>query len=162
RHQVKLEPSSLEYSVSITASLAHYFIDQRRAVGLVTASYRTYKVISAERSERQEAKILEELAFLQGESTYTLPGLVAAQMGQLPQGSSAILITPMIWTELLAAVDSLQRRNLRPVVVLLMSRSFGNRADNEDLAQSLNERKVPVCRVYCEADLSETLSSFAV
>ncbi|HEX5943792.1 MAG TPA: hypothetical protein VFY66_16035, partial [Anaerolineales bacterium] len=123
---------------------------------------KSFKVIPAERSERQEAKILEELAFLQAESTYTLPGLVTAQLGQLPQGSSAILVTPMIWPELLLGVDSLQRRNLRPVVVLLMSHSFGSRANNEDLAQSLNERKVPVCRVYCEADLSETLSSFAV
>jgi hypothetical protein len=60
------------------------------------------------------------------------------------------------------SINGTMRRNLRPVVVLLMSHSFGNRASNEDLAQSLNERKVPVCRVYCEADLSETLSSFAV
>jgi uncharacterized protein (DUF58 family) len=161
RRKVKLPPSTLEYSISIAASLAHYFIGQRRAVGLVSASERAFGVISAERSERQEAKILEQLAFVQAESTYTLPGLVTAQMGQLPQGSSAILITPMIWPELLLGVDSLQRRNLRPVVVLLMSHSFGSRANNNDLAQSLDERKVPVCRVYCEADLSETLSSFA-
>ncbi len=160
RRKVRLAPSTLEYSISIAASLAHYFIQQRRAVGLVSASGRTFKVIQAERSERQEAKILEELAFLQAESSYTLPGLVTAQMGQLSQGSSAILITPMIWPELLIGVDSLQRRNLRPVVVLLMSRSFGNHTNNEDLAQSLMERKVPVCRVYCEADLSETLSGF--
>ena len=160
RHKVKLTPLTLEYSVSITASLAHYFLNQRRAVGLVTAQGRNFKVIPAERSERQEAKILEELAFLQAESSFTLPGLVTAQMGQLPQGSSAILITPMVWPELLIAVDSLQRRNLRPVVVLVMSASFGNRMDNEELAHSLMERNVPVCRVYCDADLSETLSSF--
>jgi uncharacterized protein (DUF58 family) len=162
RRKVKLAPSTLEYSISITASLAHYFIGQRRAVGFVSASGRTFKVIQADRSERQEAKILEELAFLQAESTYTLPGLVTAQLGQLPQGSSAILVTPMIWPELLLGVDSLQRRNLRPVVVLLMTQSFGNRASNEDLAKSLLERNVPVCRIYCEADLSETLSSFAI
>lgn len=160
RRKVKLPPSTMEYSVSIAASLAHYFIAQRRAVGLVSASERAFKVTPAERSERQEAKILEDLAFLQAESTYTLPGLVAAQMGQLSQGSSVIMITPMVWPELLLAVDSLQRRNLRPVVVLLMSKSFGNRTSNEDLAQSLTERKIPVCRVFCEADLSETLSSF--
>jgi hypothetical protein len=82
-------------------------------------------------------------------------------MGQLPQGSSAILVTPMVWSELLLVVDSLQHRGLSPVVVLLMSRSFGNRASNEELAQSLTERSVPVCPVYCDADLSETLSSFS-
>jgi len=161
RHKVKLPPSTLEYSVSITASLAHYFIEQRRSVGMVTATKYSYKVIPAERSERQEGKILEALAFVQGESTVTLPSLVTAQMGQLPQGSSAIIVTPMIWSELLLAVDSLQRRNLRPVVVLLMAQSFGSRRNNEDLLQSLVERNIPVCPVYCEADLSETLSTFS-
>jgi uncharacterized protein (DUF58 family) len=160
RRKVKLPPSTLEYSISITASLAHYFLKGRRSVGFVAASGRTYKVITAERSERQEAKILEELAFLQAESTFTLPTLVTAQMGQLPQGSSAILVTPTFSPELLLGVDSLQRRSLRPVVVLLMLQSFGTRASNEDLAKSLAERNVPVCRIYCDADLSETLSSF--
>ena len=161
RPKFKLPHSTLEYSISITASLAHYFLEQRRSVGLVTSLGRSYKIIPAERSERQEAKILEALAFLQAESTFTLPSLVTAQLGQLPQGSSAILVTPMIWSELLIGVDSLQRRKLRPVVVLLMSQSFGSRTSNEDLAKSLAERNVPVCRVYCDADLSETLSSFA-
>lgn len=161
RRKVKLPPSTLEYAVSITASLAHFFIEQRRSVGLVTASERSYKIITAERSERQEGKVLEALAFLRAESNYTLPSLIAAQIGQLPQGSSAILVTPATGSELLLAVDSLQRRNLRPVVVLLMARSFGSHNDNEDLAVSLAERKAPVCGVYCDADLSETLSSFS-
>jgi len=160
RRKLKLQPATLEYSITITASLAHYFLDQRRSVGLVSASGRTYKIITAERGERQEAKILEELAFLQAESTFTLPTLVTAQMGQLPQGSSAILVTPTISPELLLGVDSLQRRSLRTVVVLLMSQSFGTRVSNEDLAKSLAERNVPVCRIYCDADLSETLSTF--
>jgi hypothetical protein len=67
----------------------------------------------------------------------------------------------MVLPELLLAVDSLQRRNLRPVVVLLMAASFGGRKSNEDLAKSLTERNVPVCPVYCEADITETLSHFS-
>ena len=160
RHKMKLPPSTMEYAVTITASLAHYFLEQRRSVGMVTASEREYEIIPAERSERQEAKILEALAFLQAGSTFTLPSLITAQMGQLPQGSSAILITPMVWHELLLAVDSLQRRSLRPVVILLMAQSFGSRTSNEDLAQALAARRVPVCKVYCDADLAEALSSF--
>jgi len=161
RKTLSLPPSTLEYSISIVASLAHYFIEQKRSVGLVTAYEKSYKVIPAERSERQEGKILEALSFLQAESMYTLPNLVTAQMGQLPQGSSAILVTPMVWPELSLAVDSLQRRNLRPVVVLLMSQSFGNHTSNEGLGRSLAERHVPVCPVYCDADLSEVLSGFS-
>ena len=160
RHKMKLPPSTLEYSISATASLARYFLAGRRSVGLVTASGRTYKIIPAERSERQEAKILEALAFIHAESSFTLPALVTAQMGQLPQGSSAILVTPTTHPELLIAVDSLQRRNLRPVVVLMMTHSFGARASNEDVAKSLEERRVPVCRVFCDEDLGVTLSAF--
>jgi len=161
RSKMKLSPSTLEYSISITASLAHYFIKQKRSVGLVSAFEKSYKIIPAERSERQETKILEALSFLQAESTYSLPSLVTAQMGQLPQGSSAIIVTPMVRSELLLAVDSLQRRSLRPLVVLLMAESFGKRSSNEDLLKSLMERSIPVCPVYCDADLSETLSTFS-
>jgi len=160
RRKITLAPSTFEYSVTIAASLAHYFLDQRRSVGVVSSYERAYKVIPAERSERQEGKILEALAFMEDESAITLPALVTAQMGQLPQGSSAILVTATASPELLIAVDSLQRRSLRPVVVLIMVQSFGVRMNNEELARSLEERNIPVCRVYCDADLSETLSTF--
>ncbi len=160
RRKIQLPASTLEYSISAAASLARYFLRERRSVGLIAASGKSYKIIPAERSQRQEAKILEALAFIQDESPLSLSALVAAQMGQLPQGSSAILITPTTQPELLIAIDSLQRRNLRPVVVLLMIRSFGSRAENEKLARLLEERKTPVCRVSCGEDLGAMLSSF--
>jgi uncharacterized protein (DUF58 family) len=160
RTEFKLAPSTLEYAISITASLAHYFLHQRRAVGLVTAG-RNYAVIPAERSQRQENKILETLAFIEAESDLSIAGLVAAQAGHLPQGSSAILVTPTVSLELLATVDDLQRRNLRPVVVLLMTGSFGGPPGSEKLQTSLLGRNVPVCSIYCDADLALELSSFS-
>jgi uncharacterized protein (DUF58 family) len=160
RPKYELSPSTLEYAISATASLAHYYLNQRRAVGLVTASHQ-FRVIPAERSERQESKILETLAFIEAESDFSIAGLVAAQAGQLPQGSSAIIVTPTVYPELLAAVDDLLRRNLRPVVVLLVADSFGGAGGGEKLYNSLLERNVPVCRIYCGADLSLELSGFS-
>ena len=161
RPKYELPPSTLEYAISATASLAHYYLNQRRAVGLVTTASHQYRVIPAERSERQEGKMLETLAFIEAESDLSIAGLVAAQAGQLPQGSSAILVTPTIYPELLVAVDDLQRRNLRPVVVLLIADSFGGAVGGEKLYRSLLERNVPVCRIYCDADLSLELSGFS-
>jgi uncharacterized protein (DUF58 family) len=160
RPEYDLPPSTLEYAISISASLAHYYLKQRRAVGLVTAGHQ-YRVIPAERSERQESKILETLAFIEAESELSIAGLVAAQAGHLPQGSSAILVTPTVHPELLATVDDLQRRNLRPLVVLLIADSFGGALGGEELYGSLYERSVPVCRIYCGADLSLELSGFS-
>ncbi len=160
RPKFALAPSTMEYAISITASLAHYYLKQRRAVGLVTVSPQ-FRVIPAERSERQESKILETLAFIEAESELSIAGLVAAQAGQLPQGSSAILVTPTIYPELLAAVDDLHRRHLRPVVVLLVAESFGGARGGEKLYTTLFEREIPICRIYCGADLALELSGFS-
>lgn len=160
RPKFELPPSTFEYATSITASLAHYYLRQPRAVGLVTATPQ-FRVIPAERSERQEGKILETLAFIEAEGELSIAGLAAAQAGQLPQGSSAILVTPTVYPELVSAVDDLQRRSLRPVVVLLIADSFGGSKGGERLYNSLLERNVPVCRIYCEADISLELSGFS-
>lgn len=160
RPEFKLPPSTLEYAISATASLAHYFIRQHRSVGLVTTG-RNYAIIPAEYSERQEGKILETLAFIEAESSLSISGLVAAQAGQLSQGSSAILITPTVSTELLATVDDLLRRNLHPLVVLLMAKSFGGPPGSDKLYTSLQERGVPACSIYCDADLSLELTTFS-
>jgi uncharacterized protein (DUF58 family) len=82
RPKFELPPSTLEYAISITASLAHYYLKQPRAVGLVTATPQ-FRIIPAERSERQEIKILETLAFIETEGALSISGLVAAQAGQL-------------------------------------------------------------------------------
>jgi uncharacterized protein (DUF58 family) len=160
RPKFELPPSTLEYACSITASLSHYYLGQRRAVGLVTVG-RHFRVIPAERSVRQENKILETLAFIEAESSLSIAGLVAAQAGLLPQGSSAILVTPTVHPDLMAAVEDLQRRNLRPVVVLLIADSFGGARGGEKLYTNLVERAIPVCRIYCGADLSMELSGFS-
>jgi uncharacterized protein (DUF58 family) len=160
RPKFDLPPSTLEYSISITASLAHYFIAQKRAVGLVTAG-RVYTVILAERSVRQESKILETLAFLEGDGRLSLAAVITAQAQQLPLGSSVILVTPSASNELIIAIDDLQRRNLRPIVVSLNGETFGIRKDPRPLIRSLSERSIPICQIDCGADLTKALSMFA-
>lgn len=160
RPQITLPSATIEYGASIAASLAHYFIEQRRAVGFVTSGP-VYTVIPAERSERQESKVLETLAFVSGEGRLPLASLVDLQSPQMPLGSSAVLITPSIDDDVILAVELLQRRNLRPLVILLMAESFGGIPGSEALAAKLDRRGVPTCRIYNHANLGETLNAFA-
>jgi len=166
RPKFTLPPSTLEYGIAITASLAHYFIREKRSVGLVVAD-RTYTTLPAEHNERHENKILETLAFLEGRGNRSIAALVSAQARNLPSGSSVILITPSLHNELLIAVDTLQLRNLHPVVILLDVGSFGGRKFGEGemtspgLATQLMEHGLPVCLVECEADLATTFSNFS-
>jgi uncharacterized protein (DUF58 family) len=157
RPEFKLSPSSLEYAISITASLTHYFIAQRRAVGYASAG-QAFNVHHAERGERQEGKILETLAFVEADGDLSIAALVSAQASQLPQGSTVILVTPSIRPDLLQAVDDLQRRYLRPVVILLDIETFGGLRGTDKIALSLRERRIPVCVVACDANLAQALS----
>jgi uncharacterized protein (DUF58 family) len=160
RPKLTLPPSTLEYEISIAASLAHYFIEQKRAVGLVTED-RTYTMIPAERSERQENKILETLAFLQGKGDLSIAAMAGAETQRLPQGSSVILLTPTTSLDLLVAAADLQRRNLRPVVILLAAETFDGSRGTDALAHQLMEQEVPVCLIYCDSDLGQALSTFS-
>lgn len=155
RPELTLPPSTLEYSVSIAASLAHYFIAERRAVGFVTGGP-VYTVIPAERSERQEGKILETLAFVSGQGELPLASLVDLQAAQMPYGSSALLITPSTDDGILLATELLQRRGLHPIVILLLSETFGGNTGT--LAEKLALRGVPICQVPNGANLREVLS----
>ena len=57
--------------------------------------------------------------------------------------------------------DDLQRRNLRPVVILLAAESFGGQPGSQKIASQLMEQRVPVCMIYCDADLTQALSAFS-
>lgn len=158
RPKIELPPSTLEYCVSAAASLAHYYIRQGRAVGYASAG-QVLNILPAERSERQEAKILETLAFVKADGDLSLAGLVATQAALLPQGSSVILITSTTRPELLLAVDELIRHFLSPVIVLLDAKTFGGPSSSADLLASLRERRAPVIPVSCGDDLSQALSA---
>ena len=158
--QFILPPASLEYAISIAATLSHYFIGQKRAVGLVAAG-RNATVIPAERSNRQESKILETLAYLDDDGDLSLAAVVPMQARQLTTGSTIILITPEVRSEIVSAAEDLQRRGLHPIVVLLDPDTFGGPPGADQLAKTLISHSVPVCRVRCENDLTQTLSAFA-
>jgi uncharacterized protein (DUF58 family) len=158
--KLSLAPSTLEYAISVAASLAHYFIGRGRAVGLATED-RGYNVLAAERSERQETKILETLAFIEGRGNLPISAFAVTQARQLAQGSDVVLITPSTSLDLAVVADDLQRRNLRPVVILLVAESFGGSSGSQKIAQQLMAQNVPVCLVYCDANLSQTLSGFS-
>ena len=101
---------------------------------------------------------METLAFVEANGSLSIAALVAVQSSQLPQGSSVILITPTVRPDLIHAVDDLQRRFLRPMVVLLDAETFGGLRGTDKLINSLRERRVPVVVIKCDADLTQALS----
>jgi uncharacterized protein (DUF58 family) len=161
RPMISLPRDTFEYAISVAASLASFFLMDRRKVGLMCAAGRL-TVVSGERGERQINKIMETLAFLQPEGMIPLVGVVNMQAKLLPLGSGVILITPSARPDLLLAVEDLERRNLRPVVILIKSETFGGSGGTEEMAASLLSRNIPVCQIGLGDDLGIQLEMPAV
>lgn len=153
----ELPPSTLEYSISIAASLARYYLTKGRAVGLGSASS-SLQILPADRGARQLGKILENLAVLQAEGDLPLHSLVETQARHLPRGSTAVLITPSSSDVVFQLADILLRRGLRPVSVLLDGATFGGQNSPDRLTASLEFLGIPVIRIKNGDNLTEVLS----
>jgi len=151
-----LPPTTEEYIASIAASVARYFLRRGRAVGYV-CSGATRNVLPAETGGRQLGKILEALALLRAEGDLSILGLIMAQARHLPRGSTVIVITPAVEHEVAVAVDYLQQRGLRPVVVLLDAATFGGAPGTAELAQAIKAMGVPLRLISNGANLEKAL-----
>lgn len=143
QQRVTLPNHTFEYAISAAASIASYFMNAGRAVGVASAG-QAFTALSAERSERQLGKILETLAYLQPEGELPVIGLIQAQAPYLPRGSTVILITPSLDKNIEAGVEEMIRRALQPVVVLIDRSTFGGRRHPDELVTRLRARRVPV------------------
>lgn len=155
--KIPLPPSTEEYAVSIAASLARYYLQRGRVVGLVSAGHGLH-VLSAERGGRQLGKILETLALLRADGRLTLESLVQAEIQVIPRGSTVVIITPDTGDGITLSVELLLRRGMRPVVVLLDASTFGGKKGVERLENDLKILGVPVSKISNGDDLSEKLS----
>ncbi len=137
----RLPPDTAEYAISIAASIAKFFIEQKREVGLVSAG-QSYSVLPAERGDRQLGKILETLAVLEPEGDLPLWALVNAQTGHFARGSTVVLITPETDQQIVTITMELIHRGLIPVLILINPASFGGSQDIEVITKQLTRQGV--------------------
>ena len=146
REEIQLPPKSFEYAVSIAASIGKYFIRGGQDVGLACAEKRL-QILSSEHGQRQLGKLLELLAFVRPDGKMPLRALVEAQIPHIARGSVVVLVTTSLTEDLAGSVEQILWRDLRPVVVVVDSCSFGDGLPNEEDAAgfaSLQARNVPV------------------
>jgi uncharacterized protein (DUF58 family) len=154
--KLRLASSTVEYGVTIAASLTKHFISRDQAVGFIGYG-RHREVIPADRGERQLTKILELLAVISAEGRVPIGEVVAAEGTHLGRNTTAIIITATTqdyWS--LAAYD-LNRRNVNVVAIVLESESFGDPSNNEHVAARLAASGVLTYLVREGDDLAQVL-----
>jgi uncharacterized protein (DUF58 family) len=67
---MELPPSTIEYSVTIAASLAQHFLEADRELGFLSYAEKR-EVVQPDRGERQLTRLLEILAVIQAHAAAT-------------------------------------------------------------------------------------------
>ncbi|MBM4464252.1 MAG: DUF58 domain-containing protein [Chloroflexi bacterium] len=157
RPGLQLAPSTEEYGVTVTASLAKHFIVRNRAVGMVSYAQQR-EVIPADRGERQLSKILETLAVIKAWGRIPLAQVLAAEGLHLVRGTTIIVITPSTDKKWVTASRHLEQRGLRVTAVLVAPDSFGGEEGMEEVMVELAARGTPTHVVRKGDDLAAALS----
>jgi uncharacterized protein (DUF58 family) len=152
-----IPPTTEEYAVTITASLAHFFLGHERAVGFATSGQH-YESIQVDRGPRQLTKILETLAVIQARGTVPLEQLLTLECDQLARGTTVIVVTPSTRESWVAAAHRLLRRGIRVIAVLVDPEGFGGRPGMGRLASQLGIANIPTYIVRKGDDLQLALS----
>jgi uncharacterized protein (DUF58 family) len=155
--ELTLVPSTVEYGVTIIASLAKHFIARDRAVGFLAYSQHR-EIIPADRGERQLTKILETLAVIRAEGRIPLAQIIGAEATHMRRNTTVIMVTPTDQPYWIAAARDVNQRGVRVVAVLIDPQSFGHPRSNKNLATELSISGIPAYLVREGDDLAEALA----
>jgi uncharacterized protein (DUF58 family) len=150
--------STEEYGVVAAASLAKYFIEKlERAVGFV--AYTPYReVFQPERGNRQLGRILQALAVARSLSDYSLAQMLTLETPYLTRGTTLVIVTASLDSQWINQAQTLSRRGIRPVCVLVDPRSFGGSQSSDEMRAMLRLAKIPTMVVRMGDDLSAALA----
>lgn len=155
--EYQLPDSTEEYAVTVTASLAQYFLRRDRAVGLL-ANGQTHEIIQPDRGERQLNRILETLAVLRAEGQVSIEDLLDTESQLFPRGTTVIVVTPTTSEGWATIARQLTRRGLRVVSILIDPDSFGGLHSALPLSELLRASSIATYLVSCGDNLTVTLS----
>jgi uncharacterized protein (DUF58 family) len=123
-HAGEAPDSTLEYAMSMAASIADAALRRGGALGLVSNDSQL-SVIEAARGDQQRKKLFEQFTLAQADGTVSLASLLTSQRQQWQHRGGLIVITPSGDEHWLEALLDLGVRGHRSLVIYLEPRGFG-------------------------------------
>ena len=154
--QMELPPSTVEYSVTIAASLARHFLQADREVGFLSYAA-TREMVQPDRGERQLSRLAEILAVIQPEGRVPLAQVLATDGATLARHTTLIVITASSDDRWVTALRGLRSRGVHGVAVFLAARTFGPAPDWAPLLADLQASGLPSYLVKHGDDLAAAL-----
>ncbi len=143
---IELPPITTEYAVSITASLARYFLLRDRSLGMSSRG-QGREFLQADRGERQLGKVMEALAVVEAVGNLPFAHLIATDGVRLNRNDTVIAISADPSPAWAIALQQIQRRGVNSVAVIVDGRTFGREADYAGLQAELEAAGIPTYMV---------------
>ena len=142
------DSSTEEYGVTIAASVAGYLLRQQElAVGMAVSGSSDVS-LPLDRGERQLDRILEMLAVSHATRNAPLVEALANEETRLQRNTVLVIITPSTALDWPQGLHHLQRRGVRPFVILLDPHTFNEElGDNQRAHDALVAAGIPVIGV---------------
>lgn len=153
----KLAPNSEEYAVTCAASIAKYFLDKQRAVGL-SASNREHAYSQPDRGERQQRRLLEMLAVVESNGNESFAQLIARETAVLNRSITLVLVTASPEIEWIHYAQDLRRRGFHMVAIVVDASTFGMGVDFTPVISELQASGILTYTVKQGDDIRAVLS----
>lgn len=150
------DESTVEYGVTIAATLAQYCLREDLSVGILLNDEH-HSLLPLDRGVRQLDRSLELLAVAEAGEAPTLREMLVSQETRFMRNNVVIVITPSPSVDWAVGLRQLERRGVKGSVVLLDATSFGGIHPNEQVLSFLLSNAVPVLMVQRGDDLTAAL-----
>jgi uncharacterized protein (DUF58 family) len=152
------DDSTEEYSVSIAASVARFFLTANRTVGFMSYG-RAFHDNEPERGIAQYTRILESLAMARAWGDVPLADLVANEARRFGRHTTVVVITPSTDESWVASLAMLHSRGVKVAAIVLEPSTFGESESSLGVFASLAASDVFTYMVKHADDLQTALAS---
>ncbi len=151
------DESTEEYGVKIAASVARYFLNANRNVGLLAFGDRL-DIIETERGGQQMTRILESLAMARATGDAPVGNLLSVEGKRFGRHTTVVLITPSTDEAWVTSLLMLTQRGVKVAAVLLEASTFGSKDTSLMVAAQLAAADIWSYIVKQGDDLTNTLA----
>ena len=154
--RLDLPSSTVEYGVTIAASLAQHFVQADREVGFL--SYATAReVVQPDRGERQLSRLAEILAVIRPEGRVPMAQALATDGAMLARHTTLIVVTASTDDRWVTALRGLRARGVHGVGVFIAARTFGPAPEWAPILAALQASGLPAYLIKYGDDLPSAL-----
>jgi uncharacterized protein (DUF58 family) len=127
-HRGQGAQSSLEYAVTIAASLAQHVASMGNSLSIISTNAEGF-FLPMDRGEHQLHKALEHLAVVRADGAADFAAALGARLAQIPPAATVFVITPSVDPHLAYPLLMLRAASAHVTAVLIAAHTFADGAD---------------------------------